>query len=112
MDFGYSGPEYTSGTAKWSQPDTPATILGDPNDPSLGSTYEDGVERARRVKKKKQLAAGVGDADAAASAPLPKHLQMVRDISALVLGDRGTYPRQMLGELDPRRTVMRTILGG
>ena len=90
---------------------TPETIL-DPSDPSLGSTYEDGVERARRVKKKKQLAAGVGDADAGASA-LPKHLQMVRDMGALILGDMGIYPRQALSGLLPRQTILQsTILGG
>lgn len=30
------------------------TVLGDPNDPALGSSYADGVERAKRVKAKKK----------------------------------------------------------
>lgn len=31
-----------------------STVLGDPNDPALGSSYADGVERAKRVKAKKK----------------------------------------------------------
>lgn len=31
-----------------------STILGDPNDPALGNSYADGVERAKRVKAKKK----------------------------------------------------------
>lgn len=31
-----------------------STVLGDPNDPALGSSYVDGVERAKRVKAKKK----------------------------------------------------------
>lgn len=30
------------------------TVLGDPNDPALGNSYADGVERAKRVKAKKK----------------------------------------------------------
>lgn len=35
----------------------PSTIL-DPNDPALGSSYEDGVERARRVTARKKKPPG------------------------------------------------------
>ncbi len=31
-----------------------STVLGDPNDPALGNSYADGVERAKRVKAKKK----------------------------------------------------------
>lgn len=35
-------------------PEGSSTVLGDPNDPALGNSYADGVERAKRVKAKKK----------------------------------------------------------
>lgn len=92
---------------------TPSTIL-DPGDPALGSSYADGVERASRVKKKKQLVAGVGNAPIDAAAPptalTPEDLRMLRDIGAPLEvnpGDLERY-RKMYGG----RTPQSTILGG
>ena len=43
-------------------PTTPAPTILDPGDPALGNSYEDGVERARRVylKKKKKPGESLG----------------------------------------------------
>ena len=80
-----------------------STIL-DPEDPSLGSSYLDGVERAARVKKKKKLSepadeeAPDGTLGAFMNRLLPPHM-------------RG---RPMLGRMGDRPLPGRlhTILGG
>lgn len=90
----------------------PPTIL-DPSDPALGTSYDAGVERARRVRLKKKKPVGVGDTSPALAAATPgaltaEDLSMLREIGApptVSPGDLENYRRM-------RRTPQSTILGG
>ncbi len=91
-----------------------ATILDDPNDPALSSSYEDGVERARRVNLKKKKPLGVGDTT---PPPLSNTLQegeLSLDNQVALAGGPNSWWGSAL--LDQRKTKkisgQSTILGG
>ena len=67
-----------------------ATIL-DPSDPALGNSYEDGVERARRVnmKKKKKPGESLGDTPLVSA---PGDTAMLQEAGAL---PKGVAPEQL-----------------
>lgn len=88
------------------------TIL-DPSDPALGTSYDDGVERARRVRLKKKKPAGVGDTPPTSAAATPEALT-AEDLS--MLREIGAPPTVSPGDLENYRRMRRgpqsTILGG
>lgn len=93
-------------------PVQPLTIL-DPSDPALGTSYEDGVERARRVRLKKKKPAGVGDTPDASAVATPEaltaeDLSMLREIGA----PPTVSPEDLENYRRMRRAPQSTILGG
>jgi len=68
-----------------------ATVL-EPNDPLLGNSYEDGVERARRVNmKKKKKPDGMGDTPPVAPGT-PEDIAMLQEGGLL---PKGTDPNAL-----------------
>lgn len=104
---------------------TPTPTILDPSDPALGNSYEDGVERARRVTLKKKKPTGVGDVPAppagGALAANPEEVNLLADpITGLVDPEKLATYRRVYGGAAPVASLSggvydnpkRTILGG
>ena len=102
-----------TGGSQMALPTAAAPTILDPGDPALGTSYEDGVERARRVSLKKKKPAGVVDLPTPPAegyvAATPAETNLLADpITGLVDPKKLALHRRAYGGAD----LSASILGG